>query len=255
MNEPTVSIQELAALVDGELALGRQLELEACIAADPALQAQVQALRALGETVRSKADYHAAPAALRERVLQPSESDAATPSAAGAMPRPAWRWQRQAMALALVGVLVWAGTATLMLPGVDEQLLRDAVASHVRSTLANRLIDVASSDRHTVKPWLSARLDFAPPVKDLASTGATLVGGRVDYLGERPVAALVYRQRQHVVDVFIWPSSERDSAATGAVRRGFNIVHGVRDGMACWAVSDLNRDELIAIVDAQMSER
>ncbi|HMC15993.1 MAG TPA: anti-sigma factor [Albitalea sp.] len=255
MNDTPVSAQELAALVDGELELGRQLALEDRIAQDPALQARLQALRGLVKTVRTQADYHAAPQALRERVLrQGTASSAAKTAAVEAAVRPAWRWQRHAIGLALVALLVWAGSVTLMLPNADEQLLRDAVASHVRSTLANRLIDVVSSDRHTVKPWLSARLDFAPPVKDLASTGAALAGGRVDYLGERPVAALVYRKRQHIVDIFIWPTGERDSVVHSAAQRGFNVAHGVRDGMAYWAVSDLNRDELSAMLTAQLSE-
>lgn len=258
MNDETTRMAQLEALVDGELELSRQLALEAEVARDPALQARLQALRALRQSVRAKADYHAAPDALRDKVrrLNAAPSAPSAPAASmhdAARPRSRWAWPRPAFGFALLALLVWAGSVTLMLPNADERLLHDAVASHVRSTLANRLIDVASSDQHSVKPWLSARLDFSPPVKDMAATGATLAGGRIDYLAERPVATLVYRQRQHVVDVFIWPTTERDSAVRTGAERGFNVAHGVHDGLAYWLVSDLNRSELLALANAQMA--
>ena len=121
--------------------------------------------------------------------------------------------------------LVWLRSAQ------DERLLDDVVASHVRSTLGQHLVDVASSDHHTVKPWLSSKLDFSPPVNELPIPGSVFVGGRVDYLDGRPVAALVYRQGQHVVNAFVWPSSEKDSKPAFSRERGFQTAHWSSGGM------------------------
>jgi anti-sigma factor RsiW len=117
------------------------------------------------------------------------------------------------------------------------------LASHVRATLANRFYDVASSDQHTVKPWLSARLAFSPPVADLAGSGFELVGGRLDYIGAQPVAVLVYKRRQHLIDVFVWPA-EAQKAEQTLTRDGFNIERFAKNDMSFWLVSDLSRNEL-----------
>jgi anti-sigma factor RsiW len=110
--------------------------------------------------------------------------------------------------------------------------------------MANHLADVPSSNQHTVKPWFSGKLDFAPVVKDLSSQGFSLVGGRLDYLDNRPVAALVYQRRQHVINLFVWPSSDADSGPYYITSKGYSVVHGTHSHMAYWAVSDLNAGEL-----------
>jgi anti-sigma factor RsiW len=132
----------------------------------------------------------------------------------------------------------------------DERLLDDVVASHVRSTLGEHLVDVASSDHHTVKPWLSSKLDFSPPVAELQLPGSAFLGGRVDYLGGRPVAALVYRQGPHVVSSFIWPATGKDSRPEFAEARGFQTAHWTHGGMHHWVISDVNRGEFDAVVAA-----
>ena len=133
---------------------------------------------------------------------------------------------------------------------VGTDIVAEAVANHSRATLANRLTDVASSDQHTVKPWLSARLDYSPLVRDFSGDGLPLVGGRLDYLDGRPVATLVYKYRDHTIDVFMRPvdSGKPVSLPKSASLRGFNVAHGTAAGMECWAVSDVSMDVLASLV-------
>src|SRR5207237_7693934 len=126
-------------------------------------------------------------------------------------------------------------------PGFPEQI----VAGHVRALQPGHLQDVESRDRHTVKPWFDGRIDFAPPVKDLAAQQFPLKGGRLDYIGGRPVAALVYLRDKHVIDLFIRPAAASTVVPPEtAEKNGYNVVHWVQDGMAFWAVSDVERNQL-----------
>ena len=234
------------ALVDDELDFTGRLEMEARLARDPALRAEIESLRRLRETVRSGADYHRAPPGLRRRIGALAGEASAPPT-----PRPRWRIGHF-VALASAAALALVVGATLVVGSSrhDEQLTQEVISSHVRATLGQRLVDVASSDQHTVKPWLSSRLDFSPPVQTLLAQGVVFLGGRVDYVDSRPVAVLVYKRREHVVDVFIWPTGEADQPARGTAERGFNVEHGAHGGMAFWLVSDLNRDELTTLAHA-----
>jgi anti-sigma factor RsiW len=227
------------AYVDGELDPGKSLELEAYLAESPSASAACERLRGMSAAIRDKADYHAAPAAFAARLA------AAVPPAPEGRPRrfASRRWVLSAGALA--GVALVAGIAATLVPrpGEDERLASEVLASHVRATLAGRLYDVASSDQHTVKPWLSARLAFSPPVADLSAQGFELSGGRLDYVGGRRVAVLAYKRRQHLIDVFIWPGAAQQAPAALA-RDGFNVLSFTKNGMSFWVVSDLNRNEL-----------
>jgi len=244
MMKPELESQRLNAFVDGELDLARQLEIEAQLVHDARLQAEVLGLQRLRAAVRRHADYHAAPAALRSRIFGQLVDE--RPAARRDLSR--WfAWRPLALSLTFVALLAWGLGLMLSWPSHDERVLQDAIASHVRATLSQRLVDVASSDRHTVKPWLSSRLDFSPPVQELRVPGMVFVGGRIDYLDGHPVAALVYRQRDHIIDVFVWPSSHADDRLQTATQRGFNVAHHARGGMTYWLVSDLNRDELASV--------
>lgn len=153
---------------------------------------------------------------------------------------------RQAAVLVIACALTALATAIVLLRAERITLLeREIVTAHVRSLLQDSPIQVASSDSHTVKPWFGGRIDFSPPVKDLTSEGFQLVGGRVDYIGERRVAALVYRRRLHVVNVFLWPSANvGDVAPLHEAVKGFNLLVWNNGGIAYWSVSDLNEEEL-----------
>ncbi len=221
--------------IDGELDLVKSLEIEQHLGACPACKVQYDELRELASGIRAHALYHATPAALRARV-------------AAALPRKtsagAWRWRGMAAALALCTVLGLGFGLGWLQSGGEDGLAREVVDAHVRSLMADHLMDIASTDRHTVKPWIDGKLDFAPPVQDLAAQGYPLAGGRLDYLGGRGVMALVYRRHAHVINLFIWPqASAADSGVRSESIQGYNLAHFSRAGMVFWAVSDVGPEE------------
>ncbi|HEX3954031.1 MAG TPA: hypothetical protein VHW90_10695 [Stellaceae bacterium] len=127
------------------------------------------------------------------------------------------------------------------MPGLTEQV----IAGHIRALQPGHLEDVPSTDQHTVKPWFDGRIDFAPPVKNLAAEHFPLIGGRLDYLDGHPVAALVYQRDKHLIDLFVWPASgDPARPVETAEHQGYNVVHWFADGMALWAVSDLEAKQL-----------
>jgi anti-sigma factor RsiW len=187
----------------------------------------------------------------------------ATPARARAAERPAsglaqtlgrWLdWRPLVASTVFVALVAVTLNLAVLQSSTQERLMDEAVASHVRSTIGEHLVDVASSDHHTVKPFLSARLGFSPPVHELQLPGSVFLGGRVDYLDGRPVAALVYRQGEHVVNSFVWPDSGSDSKPVLASERGFLVAHWVQGGMRHCVISDVNRDEFQRLVDAVRS--
>jgi anti-sigma factor RsiW len=161
-----------------------------------------------------------------------------------AIPMP-WRWAAIAASLAFIAILTWRVAPLLDSPAGDDRLIQEVTANHVRSLMVAHLVDIPSSDRHVVKPWFTGKLDFAPSVPDLTEQGFPLIGGRLDYLDNRGVAAVVYKRREHVINVFIWPAAHTASGESKtATHQGYHHLRWSDSSMVYWAVSDLNGREL-----------
>src|SRR5438105_10980050 len=251
--------------LDGELdAITNQAieqHLRECHNCDQAYKTQRSLIRAIGNAT----PYYKAPSELRERIQSSLRKEMAEqPNGSGSIPveaRPliakeqaesrsilfgtSWNWLALAAAIVFAAVIVWNVLPRLQRPGNDQFLATQLIASHVRSLMANHLTDVASSDQHTVKPWLDAKLDFAPAVVDLSPKGFPLIGGRLDYLDNRAVAALIYQRRKHFINLFVWPAGSDAAGATKAMtRQGYQLFHSVTSDLNYWAVSDINEKEL-----------
>ncbi len=203
----------------------------------------------LSAAIKAQATRYAVPPGLRSRIVAAVRQ--AEPLAKQALPRTpflrtVWQqWGGLGVAFACGVIASLALGPFFASQGEEDLLSQEVVAGHVRSLMAAHLADVASSDQHTVKPWFSGKLDYSPPVHDLAQEGFPLQGGRLDYLDRRPVAALVYRRQQHTINLFVWPVSRNSVHAVKLLsRQGYNIAEWREEGMQFWAVSDLNPGEL-----------
>jgi len=204
----------------------------------------------LSALIRREATRHAPPVGLAERIA--ADLRAATPSPAATTPpprtRPWRRWFDAALVFGAGAATAWLLLASVALPGAADRLGDEIAGSHVRSLMAAHLTDVASSDRHTVKPWFAGKLAFSPPVHDLAAQGYALTGGRLDVIDGRPVAALVYREREHVINLFVWPAPA--DAPSAQTRQGFSLAAWTQGGMQFWAVSDASPQDLQGFAQA-----
>lgn len=239
----------LHGYLDGELDLVRAVDFEEHLKSCADCAGELREQQIMRQSLRSSNLYERAPASLQSRIR------AALP---GAKP------QAKVIPIRRRSVLTWLAAAAAiviafvsgarLVPDIGgrrqaDLVAQEIVASHIRSLQPGHLFDVQSTDQHTVKPWFDGKLDFAPPVVDLASAGFPLVGGRLDYVNGRPVAALVYQRRLHYINIFVWPSAESESAPLASqVRQGYNILCWTQSGMTFWAVSDLGRDELQTFV-------
>jgi anti-sigma factor RsiW len=239
----------LSAYADGETDRARSHSIERHLRACAQCAETHRDLLALRTRLHEEIPYFLAPQALRARIEARLEQPTSSRPADRAVMGSRWRWLTAgALAGCAATALAWTIGTALLQWRANEDLALEAVQMHVRATLNHHLIDIASSDQHTVKPWLSARLDYSPPVRDFADDGFALVGGRLDYFDRQPVGVLVYRYREHTIDVFVRPDSARAPPSAMRTVRGFNVAHAMGSGMDWLAVSDVNADVLSAFV-------
>jgi len=228
--------------VDGELDLAHSLEVEDHLRTCASCAHAYRSLQGLRSALQTDTLYYRAPAGLEARLRaalpQPGRTQRARPILA-------WRSLALAAALAIVFLLGWGLARLRPASPMGETLAQAVVAAHVRSLLAAQPVDIVSSNHHQVKPWFNGKLDFAPPVTDLADSGFPLVGGRLDYLDGRRVAALVYKHGRHVINLFVWPDPNApDRASRMTAEQGYHLISGTRAGMDYWIISDMDPGEL-----------
>ena len=247
----------LHGYLDGELDIVRAVEFEEHLKTCPDCAGELREQQNLRQSLRSSNLYERAPASLRSRIRAELPGGHAQNVQRKLIPMPrraVFNWL--AAAAAIVAALF---VGAKVVPNIVRQhqtdlLAQEMVASHIRSLQPGHLFDVQSTDQHTVKPWFDGKLDFAPPVVDLAPAGFPLVGGRLDYVDGRPVAALVYGRQKHLINVFVWPAESSPTELPGIQTiQGYNLVFWWRDGMYFCAASDLNIAELREFV--QLLER
>lgn len=243
------------AYVDGELDIVRSTEIERHLKDCEVCALTCENQRSLSALLQAGPLYYRAPASLENRIRaslnEPHGTATEVQTSSEKVSRrfwvgwkPGWKWACAALAVMILSVVVLRNPTSSR----EDSLAREVASSHIRSLMANHLTDIDSSDQHTVKPWFDGRLDFSPPVVNLTSQGFPLVGGRLDYLNGRAVAAIVYRRRKHLINVFIWPRAGTGgglgATAKETALQGYNILHWTKSGMNFWVVSDLNTQEL-----------
>lgn len=237
----------LHAYLDGELDAMRAAEFERHMEGCRECTATLGAAESLRASLQRAQLYETAPVELRRKI----RAELKLPARGGVArlaPVPWWRWAAVAAAILLVTTVAWFALPQFnrtQNPGSSTVTSAEVIDAHIRSLQAGHLTDVASTDQHTVKPWFDGKIDFVPPVHDFTDEGFPLMGGRLDVLGERNVAALVYGRRKHIVNVFVWPTKEPDTPIhPPGSRQGFQWVHWRHKGMEFCAVSDLNAQDL-----------
>ena len=237
------------ALADGELDLAHSLEVDRHLAECTACAQHAEQLGALRAAIGGANLRYVAASQLRQRIRTALSPIVEQPTV---VPRFRWRYAATAAAIAAAILLIalpWA--STWRQPIATDQIAQEVVSNHVRSLLADHLLDVVSEDKHTVKPWFAGRLDFSPQVADLKDHDFPLVGGRLDVLEGRPVAALVYKHGKHIINLFVHPAAQPASESTSIAAQGrsttyqgFHVVNWTEGGLQYVAVSDLNEIEL-----------
>ena len=236
----------LPAYLDNELGISEAIALEQHLENCTECQQEFSAQSTVSTLLKKEAPSFKAPAHLAHRI------QAALPRERSRRVRfKAWNfnWLNAGAVMVSLLALVWTGNLFLMLPSAEEQLTTELISSHIRSQQADHLTDVISSDRHTVKPWFNGKLDFSPPITDLAPQGFPLVGGRLDYIDGRTVAVLIYRRNQHPINLYIWPDSAQSTPLQAQSIKGYHLLRWTANGMNYWAISDVAANELETFVN------
>jgi anti-sigma factor RsiW len=240
----------LHALLDDELDAGHSRDVEAHVADCARCAAALADYREMSKAFAGGELRYTAPAGLRRRIEESLPKAAPQPTAHVlplARPAPNRRSVLRGFAMgSALSALAATGLVAIVLRNDDEQrLLSEVVTAHLRSLQAGHLIDVVSTDQHTVKPWFNGKLDVSPPVVDLTAQGFTLIGGRLDYVDARAIGAVVYRRRQHIINLFVAQTASTESHSVRMeTMQGFNVRRWSEQGMNFWAVSDIGADEL-----------
>ena len=257
------AIELMDGYLDGELDTRTNQEIERhlreCVKCTQAYELQRDLVRAM----ESNAPYFKAPVELRQSIQSSLRAGISTSPLGNASDQsrarpfsrkserlamvftPQWSWLALAAAIIAAAIVAVNFVPRGQRSGGEQFLATELIASHVRSLMASHLTDVASSDQHTVKPWLDTKLDFAPPVFDLTNDGFPLIGGRLDYIENRPVAALVYQRRKHFINLFIWPAQSVMTVADKTIsRQGYQLLHWTDGDFTYWAVSDVSENDL-----------
>ncbi len=236
----------LNGYIDGELDLVSSLDIEEHMQSCAACSSRYRQLMSLHTAASNKSLYRSAPPSLEKRIRASLRK--ASPAS------PAWftfPWvlftTTALMAVLVLSVAGFLGRS-LFTSQSETSLAQQVQTAHVRSLMANHLMDVTSTDQHTVKPWFDGKLDFSPPVTDLAGQGFPLIGGRLDYLDGRPVAALIYQRNKHYINLFIWPSTDNQTGLQNSTYNGYHLFHWNQSGMTFWAVSDVESAALETFV-------
>jgi anti-sigma factor RsiW len=239
--------------LDGELDLSASLQYEQHVRDCPACAKTLADQKVLHTAMKADALFFKAPENLRERVRLAVRRPGGDPGQRSRIRRMGLRWVAAAACLVCCAGLGFLVALLVLNPSKEERLAHEAAANHIRSLQVDRarLVDVRSSDRHEVKPWFTEKLDYSPPVTDLERQDFHLIGGRLDYLDGRPVAAIVYQRRRHVINVFVWPDhANEDVVPRHETRHGYHLIHWSGGGMRFWAVSDLALPELNELAQA-----
>jgi len=256
------SQEYMSAYLDGELGPSESAQLSAHLEECRQCRSMQDELRALRALVAGGATRYAAPEHLKHRIRaaikteQQREAATRAPVRAGARERAGgftrWPWAWINLGLTGLSTAAFAVTLTLYLqqPSGEDQLEQELVASHFRALMPDHLSDVVSTDQHTVKPWFAGKLDYSPPVYDLAQQGFPLIGGRLDYVNHRPVAAMAYQHRKHILNLYVWPVGGKSAQATttstprATSHQGFQMVRWRQGDMEFSAISDVNGQDL-----------
>jgi anti-sigma factor (TIGR02949 family) len=225
--------ENLQRAADGELNAQQKAEFQQHVSGCASCVREYGNVQALRTALHSKDLKYSAPESLKARVR------------AEIRPQRQWRKWGAGLAAALVfaGFTAW-GYSHISTRAAEDALIQEVASAHIRSLMGNHLSDVASTDQHTVKPWFAGKLDFSPPVADFPDKDFNLIGGRLDYINGRQAAALIYKHKQHVINVFVLPSTESPTLDTPVTRKGYNVLSWKQNGMEFWIVSDLNTTEL-----------
>jgi anti-sigma factor RsiW len=242
----------LDSYFDGELDLVYRLDIDGHLRRCNGCTETLKTYQEVRHGIQASTIYYEAPAELKASIrISVHDTTKADVSWRRVDSAQQTRWFAIASSIAAVTITTAIVLTALLGSSANEVLATEVLDAHLRSMMREHLVDVSSSDQDEVKPWFGGKLDFVPPVRDLTDQGFSLMGGRLEYLNRRPVAALVFRHSQHTINLFVWPASRPDTSIHTSTIQGYSLVHCSRLGVTYWAISDLNSGALRELVKYQ----